>query len=390
MKTVIYVNGPGKYPDRRKLSGVHDYAMSHGWNLQSVERLESTADIKAHVKLWSPAGFIVNRAGNQNKLPPSAFGDIPVVFFEHPVSRNAKDAIRVYNDSAATAASAAKELLSLDFENYAYVNWLSPASWDKIRQDEFKRLVSLYGRRCVAFKPTQTTANKVISAIAGWLKTRPMPIGVFAANDRMAAHVASACKLLGLSVPNDVAIIGVDNDEEICEGQSPTLSSIELDYVAAGRIAAETLDAFMQGRGGRSPNAMMRSYPPGPVVRRESTRLFAKKDKAISAAVELIRKEACNGISALDVVATIPCSRRMAEIRFRAATGHSILEEILSVRMDMAKQLLSQHTPLPMDVIANRSGYKSLAAFSKAFHDKNGMPPTAWRRQQPGLHAAYD
>ena len=383
MKTVIYVNGPGKYPDRRKLSGVHDYAVSQGWNLQSVERLESTADIKAHIKLWSPAGFIVNRAGNQNKLPPSAFGGIPVVFFEHPVSRNAKDAIRVYNDSAATAASAAKELLSLDFENYAYVNWLSPTSWDKIRQDEFKRLVSLYGRRCVVFKPTQTTANKVISAIAGWLKTRPMPIGVFAANDRMAAHVASACKLLGLSVPNDVAIIGVDNDEEICEGQSPTLSSIELDYVAAGRIAAETLDAFMQGRGGRSPNAMMRSYPPGNVVRRMSTRLFAKSDKSIEAAVELIRREACKGITARDVIETIPCSRRMAELRFRTATGHSILEEILSIRMDMARQLLSQANPLPIDVIANRSGYKSLAAFSKAFHDKNGMPPTAWRQQQP-------
>ena len=383
MKTVIYVNGIGKYPDRRKMSGIHDYAVSHGWNLQSVERLESAADIKAHVKLWSPAGFIVNRAGNQNKLPPSAFGGIPVVFFEHPVSRNAKDAIRVYNDSAATATSAARELLLLNFENYAYVNWFSPTSWSKVRQDEFTRLVSLYGRRCVVFQPTQATANKVVSEIADWLKTMSMPMGVFAANDMMAVHVSSACKLLGLSVPNDVAIIGVDNDVELCEGQSPTLSSIELDYVAAGRIAAETLDAFMQGGGGKSPRAMMRSYPPGPVVRRESTRLFARKDKSISDAVELIRKEACNGISALDVVATIPCSRRMAEIRFRAATGHSILEEILSVRMDMAKQLLAQRTPLPMDVIANRSGYKSIAAFSKAFHDKNGMPPTAWRRQQP-------
>lgn len=383
MKTVIYVNGPGKHPDRRKLSGVHDYAVSHGWNLQSVERLESTADIKAHVKLWSPAGFIVNRAGNQNKLPPSAFGGIPVVFFEHPVSRNAKDAIRVYNDSAATAASAARELLMLNFENYAYVNWFNPTSWGKVRQDEFTRLVSLYGRRCVVFKPTQDTANKVVSEIADWLRTLPMPMGVFAANDTMAVHVSSACKLLGLSVPNDVAIIGVDNDEEICEGQSPTLSSIELDYVAAGRIAAETLDAFMQGRGGRSPNAMMRSYPPGNVVRRMSTRLFAKRDKSIEAAVELIRREACKGITARDVIETIPCSRRMAELRFRTATGHSILEEILSIRMDMARQLLSQANPLPIDVIANRSGYKSLAAFSKAFHDKNGMPPTAWRRQQP-------
>ena len=381
MKTVIYVNGIGKYPDRRKLSGVHEYAVSHGWNLQSVERLESAADIKAHVKLWSPSGFIVNRAGNQNKLPPSAFGDIPVVFFEHPESATQKDAIRIYNDSAATAASAARELLQLNLENYAYVNWFSPTSWGKVRQEEFTRLVSLYGKRCSVFKPTQTTANKVVSELADWLKNMTMPIGVFAANDAMAVHVSSACRLLGLSVPNDVAIIGVDNDVELCEGQSPTLSSIELDYVAAGRIAAETLDALMHGRGGKSPNAMIRSYPPGQVVHRESTRRFSRIDKPISAAVELIRKEACNGISALDVVATIPCSRRMAEIRFRAATGHSIMEEILSVRMDMAKQLLAQRPPLPMDVIANRSGYKSLAAFSKAFHDKNGMPPTAWRRQ---------
>lgn len=382
MTTVIYVNGIGKFPDRRKLSGVHDYAVLHGWNLQSVERLESAADIKAHIKLWSPAGFIVNRAGNQNRLPPSAFGGVPVVFFEHPVSLNAKDAIRIYNDSAATAALAAKELLSLNFDTYAFVNWFSPTSWGKVRQDEFTRLVSLYGKRDVVFKPTQATANRVVAELADWLKAQPLPIGVFAANDAMAVHVSSACRILGLSVPNDVAIIGVDNDEELCEGQSPTLSSIELDYFAAGRIAAETLDAFMHGRGGRSPSEMMRSYPPGSVVRRESTRLFAKRDKSISAAVEFIRKEACNGISALDVVATIPCSRRMAEIRFRAATGHSILEEILSIRMEKARQLLSQRNPLPIDVIANRSGYKSIASFSKVFNDKNGMPPTAWRRQQ--------
>ncbi len=382
MTTVIYVNGIGKFPDRRKLSGVHDYAVLHGWNLQSVEPIESTADIKAHVKLWSPAGFIVNRAGNQNRLPPSAFGGCPVVFFEHPLSRNAKDAIRIYNDSAATAATAARELLALNLENYAYVNWFSPTSWGKVRQEEFSRLVSLYGKHCTVFKPTKTSASKVVSELAGWLKTQPLPIGIFAANDVMAVHVSSACRILGLSVPNNVAIIGVDNDEELCEGQSPTLSSIELDYFAAGRIAAETLNAFMHGRGGRSPNEMMRSYPPGSVVRRESTRLFAKKDKSISAAVEFIRKEACNGISALDVLATIPCSRRMAEIRFRAATGHSILEEILSIRMEKARQLLSQRNPLPIDVIANRSGYKSIAAFSKVFHDKNGTPPTAWRRQQ--------
>ncbi len=383
MKTIIYVNGTEKYPDRRKLSGIQDYAGAHGWNLQSVECLESAADIQAHVKLWAPAGFIVNRAGNQNMLPPSAFGGIPVVLFEHPVSRNAKDAIRIYNDSAATAAVAVKELLSLNFESYAYVNWFSPTSWSIVRQNEFKRLVSLYGKRCAVFKPGETTANKVVSELADWLKTMPIPLGVFAANDFIAVHIASACRLLGLSVPNDVAIIGVDNDVELCEGHSPSLSSIELDYVAAGRIAAEVLDEFMQRRGGKSPTTMMRSYPPGPVVRRESTRIFARKDKQISAAVELIRKEACNGITALNVLAAIPCSRRMAEIRFRTATGHSILEEILSVRMDKAKQLLSQRNPLPIDVIANRCGYKSTAAFSKAFHDKNGMPPTVWRRLLP-------
>ena len=383
MITVIYVNGIGKYPDRRKLAGVQDYASTHGWNLQSVDRIEKAADIAAHIELWSPAGFIVNRAANVNMMPPSAFGKVPVVFFEHPESATQKDAIRIYNDSTATTAAAARELLSLNFQNYAYVNWLMPTPWSAARQDEFMRLTARYGKSCVAFVPRKAKAHAIVSELSSWLKTLDLPVGIFAANDMMAVHVASACRLLGLSVPNDVALVGVDNDEELCERQSPTISSVALDYFAAGRIAAETLDSFLQNRGRKSAKEMMRTYPPGPVFRRMSTRLFAKKDKAIGAAVELIRREACKGIAAHDVLGTIPCSRRMAELRFRAATGHSTLEEILAIRMDMAKQLLSQRNPLPIDVIASRSGYKSIAAFSKVFRDKNGMSPTAWRRQQP-------
>ena len=383
MTTVIYVNGIGKFPDRRKLAGVQDYAGAHGWNLQSVDRIEKVADIAEHIGLWSPAGFIVNRAANVNMMPPSAFGGVPVVFFEHPESATQKDAIRVYNDSAATAAAAARELLSLNFQNYAYVNWLMPTPWSIARQDEFMRLTTRYGKSCAVFVPRKTKAHTVVSELSSWLKTLALPVGIFAANDMMAVHVASACRLLGLSVPNDVAIIGVDNDEELCEGQSPTISSVALDYFTAGRIAAETLDCFMQSRRRKSSSETMRTYPPGNVVRRMSTRLFAKKDKSIEAAVELIRREACKGITARDVIETIPCSRRMAELRFRTATGHSILEEILSIRMDVAKQLLSQINPLPIAVIANRSGYKSIAAFSKTFHDKHGMTPTVWRRQRP-------
>ena len=140
----------------------------------------------------------------------------------------------------------------------------------------------------------------------------------------------------GLAIPDDVAIVGVDDNTEICEESSPTLSSIRLDHLESGRLSAQLLDRLMSMRT-RKP--MDVTYPCAEIVTRESTRRFTHSEKLISEVVERIRKESCLGLSAAEIIKSIPCSRRIIEIRFRKATGRSFLEEIRNTRLSIVSGL---------------------------------------------------
>lgn len=180
--------------------------------------------------------------------------------------------------------------------------------------------------------------------------------------------------LAKLAIPDDVSIVGVDNDEELCEGLKPSLTSVLLDFFAAGQIAAQTLNSMMANRTVKNLDA----YPPLCIIRRESTRRFTRPDKIAAMALERIRREACSGLAAIDVIKMFPCSRKTAELRFRAATGNSILHEIRTVRLETAKKLLRGER-LRLDRVADLCGYKSLPSFSNFFRAETGQSPSAWR-----------
>lgn len=384
MITVIYVKGSERYPDRRKQAGVADFARGHGWNLQTVGAIDTAEQLKTILELWSPAGFIVNRAAGLNRLPAAAYGRRPVLFFEFPSSPKAGAFNCVYNDARQTAALVARELLRLDLVGYAYVNWRKPVFWNECRRKAFFEILSLHERRGRAYVPATDDPATEVRALADWLKGLPRPLGVFAANDTIAQEVSAACTLAGLSVPDDVSIVGVDNDTEVCEGNTPTLSSVELDHFRSGQLAAETLERMMK-RGLTKAESVV--YPTLGLVRRESSRRLTFVDKAVSSAVERIRREACTGLSAADVVKGFSCSRRVAEIRFRKATGRSVLEEIRSVRLQRATELL-KNGALDIGYIAHQTGYSTLPAFSAFFKAETGLSPAAWRKRNVRAHSA--
>ena len=124
--------------------------------------------------------------------------------------------------------------------------------------------------------------------------------------------------------------------------------------------------------------AIRLTFGPASIVRRASTRTGRRYDPEVTAALELIRRKACDGLSSAAVTATFKCSRRMAEMRFRQAAGHSILDEIQSVRLARAKELLS-NTTQDMSCIANFCGFKAANAFWKFFRQETGLSPTEWR-----------
>ena len=183
--------------------------------------------------------------------------------------------------------------------------------------------------------------------------------------------------MLNLSLPHDLSVIGVDNYANVCETTSPTLTSVEPDFRRAGVSAAMMVLEIAQASN-RSAIERRRSYGPLRVVRRASTRVLARHDPEVAAALEMIETNACAGLTAAQVVKLFPCSRVYAEMRFRKATGQSILEAIQSVRLERAKELL-RNPGQQIKAIADFCGLKSQNSLCKFFLKKTGMTMSAWR-----------
>ncbi len=380
MKTVIYVSGTDKVQDRRRLFGLTEYAKRHEWNLQTVEALQSPQQAKELMRIWKPDGIIVCRGAALNDLSAKSFRKTPVLFSHNPGTRKVPRENCIFSDASAVIELAAKELLSLNLSAYAFVGWSKPIGWSAQRRNAFESFMHLHGRRTHVFEPSEhkCSSNTITAHLADWLSTLPHPLGVLTANDQIAQRIVSACHLARLDVPDDVAVMGIDNDDELCEGSRPTISSIDPDFIASGRLAGEALDRLMS-HSDPAPRHIM--YPPLRLVRRESTRRFSRHDGDVARAVERIRKEACDGLTAGEVVKDFPCSRRMAELRFHSLIGRSILQEIRRVRLETARHLLI-NSSLGIDFIAGKCGYASLSAFSVFFRQETGVSPSTWRMTQ--------
>ena len=378
MKLILLFKSSELAAGVRKTVGVTEAAKRRGWRVQLIEPVGTAREVRDLLDFWHPDGCIVSCGTSTNAFPPSAFGRTPVVFIDRPSRALRPTDVCVYHNSTATSQMAARVLLSLNLESYAFVTWKGAMSWSEERRAAFADILRLHGRKLALLRADHPPSSECAlpQEIADGLAALPRPVGVLAATDQMAAKVIAACRLAKLSIPTDVALVGIDNDENLCEATTPTLSSVEPDFASAGRLAVEALEKLMSGRG-RGARLV---YAPLRFVPRESSRRLMRVDHVVSRALERIRREACSGLSARTVLADFPCSRRMAEMRFRALVGRSVLQEIRAVRLDKAKELLrTSHAPL--DAIANWCGYKSAIAFTLFFKSETGIAPTAFRKR---------
>jgi LacI family transcriptional regulator len=214
-------------------------------------------------------------------------------------------------------------------------------------------------------------------ALAEWLTGLPKPCGILVASDQLGPHLLEACRRAGVAVPDEVAVVGVDNDETMCDVCNPPLSSVDADHQLVGYRAAELLDTLMQG--GKAPSLLTYLEPRGVVVRKSSD-VLATGDRLVAAALCLIRERACTGLSAQDVVAAIPVSRSVLQRRFRQETGRSIQEEIIRTRMNRARQLLAE-TELPLVEVAERAGFNHQEYLGATFKAQLGKTPLEYRRE---------
>lgn len=212
-----------------------------------------------------------------------------------------------------------------------------------------------------------------------WLSSRirdmPKPFAVFAWNDYDATHVLNACQRLDLRVPDDVAILGVDDNRIICEHQSVTLSSIAHDHERIGYEAAKTLDRLMSGK--RPPDALTH-VPPRGVMTRGSTDTFAVNDLEILPAIDLICKNLGKPFGAAQLASKLGIPRIRLDRLFSAKLGHSVGAEISRRRIAEVKRLL-RSTDLPLSSVAARCGYCHASFLIRSFKKTTGHSPNDWR-----------
>ena len=372
MKTILYFQSTGKVSTRQKLEGVYASGREFGWDVQVIEPGATERKAMDLVRFWEPDGVIAECGSEQNHFDPRIFGKTPVVFLDRNPRTLAGPAFCVTHDSAATARIAARELLSLRLNAYAYVPWPEQRFWCNEREAGFAAALRLNGHGYARFSGRARSSNvrSLQKELGTWLTNLPKSVGVFAANDVMAAHVAAAAARSGLRIPESVALVGVDNDELLCENTNPTLSSVMPDFKAAGEKASTLLARIMTNP---ECHPTTETFGPLKLVRRASSNRSKHVDHEVLVALDLIRREACNGLKAKDVFACFPCSRRMAEIRFRTATGKSPLEAIQDIRRARAEELLKDPTR-DRTAIANLCGYSSanaLANFLRRYSTKS-------------------
>ena len=366
-----------------RLHGVCRYAQDHGWRIQTADR-PTQAQLRKLVALWQPCGIIVESGSRKNVYPPRLFGKLPFVYLDRD-SETAASCHCVEHDPVQTAQIAAKELLSLDCSAYAYIPSFHAVSWSANRGKAFQEIMRLHGQDVHVLKHSEKAADEVSGQprLRQFIRALPKPCGIFAVNDHMGYEVLSACAAEGVSVPDEVAVVAVDNQEIFCENAVPPLSSVALDFYGAGFASAELLDKIIQGH---AQKGECRRYGITGLVRRASSRKLQVIDAHVSAALETIRKHACEGISSADILKDFGCSRRQAEIRFKNATGNSVLEEIHRVRFSRACELL-RTTRMGVTAVANMCGYTHAVFLVKLFRRFAGKSPDEWRKQASTIHS---
>lgn len=387
MKTVLLFRTSFHPQMRLTYEPFFDFARTHGWNVQTIEHMNAavsrywsdstppTPNIREIVDLWQPDGCIVECGGIPDEPWNKEFKSIPTVFLDRPQHPTNDNDICVTDDPKSVAMLAAKELLSLGLDNYAFVGFHEPLPWSEARGRYFIETISNHGKECCSLRmPKSTNRTAGSHTLDSFLQGLPKPCGLFAANDETAARIVNACRRLGIEIPNELAIVSVDNDIEICEHLPVTLTSIELDHADAVRKAVALLDALMESKPIESQTFGVKR-----IVRRASANGIRNLDIRVSKAMEFIRRNACNPITTADVVKQMGCSVRLANLRFGQIRHHTILDEIHLRRLETAKDLFG-NPETPISTIAHICGYASATDFGRVFKRYNGKSPREWKK----------
>jgi LacI family transcriptional regulator len=337
----------------------------YGWMFRPFDALE----------VWQGEGIIA-RVESREQARRLARLSVPVV--DVAGAYRVGSFATVTNDDELTGRRAGDYLASCGFRRFGYCG-VSATGWSARRLGGFRQSVARIDASPAVFEESLPWWESLDASgrLRTWLAGLRQPVGVFAANDTAGMKLADLCRDLGISVPDSLAILGVDNEDILCEMTSPALSSIELDCESIGYRAASVLDELMRNPGRPAAGALL--VPPKEVMERESTKVFASEDPLVEKAMRFIRSHGTGRLTVGSILAAVPASRRSLETRFKKATGRTLREEIVRVRLAHARALL-RTTTLTVGDVAAECGFGSAQRFHEAFRGAEGVSPGRYRR----------
>lgn len=359
---------------RELLRGIRQWEQANGpWSLRWGEQGRG-AQVPAWIRRWDGDGIIA-RVENRSIAAALRKTGLPVVDVSAALAQSAFP--QVVTDSRAVTNLAHEHFRERGLRHWAYCG-ASGFRWARQRGEYFARRVRDAGGQLHSFPVRTRSPEADLRALAAWLRELPKPVGVLACYDIRGQQVLQACQEAGVRVPEEVAVLGVHDDELLCGLCDPPLSSVRPDAQRAGRVAAALLAELMQG--GTVTEPVTQVEPLG-VETRQSTDLVAVDDERVAAAVRYVRQHATEGINVADVLAAVPMARTALERRMRSALGCTPRELIERVRLDAVRRWLLD-TDVPVTTIAERAGFVHPEYLTVAFRRREGLTPRAWRVRQ--------
>ncbi|TWT80751.1 Xylose operon regulatory protein [Planctomycetes bacterium CA13] len=376
---------------RELLRGVAYYARTQvDWSLWHQEMMLDSA-----IPDWitgSQIDGIIARV-NTDTIEPLRQLNVPIV--DVFCSRKFAGVPQVETDNQRVAELAFEHLWNRGFRRFAFCGFRF-ASYSEARLDCFRELVSQSGchfsfyqsegRPDIPVTSLERAGIVDIEPMSNWLSKIQRPTGLFVCNDIRGQQVLNACRRANIAVPDDIGVIGVDDDDAICLLCDPTLSSVRPDAERVGYCAAELLNHMLAGF---PPETNVKVIRPRSVSERQSTKVVAVDDVELAKVCRFIRQHACDGIDVGDITRITALSRRQLERRFREKLGRTPHAQITLTQIDRVKQLLRE-TNMTLEQIAPKAGYNHKESLSAVFKRETGQTPGDYRAENRRTDSAMN
>ncbi len=362
---------------RDVLLGIVRYLKTHEtWSVFLEQRsLEDSPP--QWLNTWQGDG-IISRATTPGLLAAVESTGVPLVELTDRHHKNAWP--RVLADDQAIGRVGAEHLLERGFPSFAFCGFEGEA-WSKRRERAFCEVIESQGYTVDVYEsawkgPSALPWEAGQQDLIGWIESLSKPIGVMTCNDVRGQHLLDACAVINVAVPEELAVIGCDNDDLLCQLCNPPLSSVKPSPERLGYEAAEVLSRLMAGESIEDYEMLI---APLGIATRQSTDVSAIEDSDVASAVRYIRENACNGISVADVLKQVPMSRSALERRFRKYLNRSLQKEIRTVQIKRIRELLAE-TDLSLERIATLCGFEHPEYMHVVFKREVGQTPGQFRR----------